>query len=360
MANITVIGCGQMGSAISFPAAYNGHKIRLVGTHLDEEIVKQGKETGIHKTLCKTTPEGKVGFKMPENDTFHYLDEFEGLLKDTDLLICGVSSFGIDWFCEKIIPLIPEDMPVLSITKGMIHTGDGKMISYPELFEETAAKLGKKISFNAVGGPCTSYELADNDPTEVTFCGRNEEQLRWLKSLFETPVYHVSLSTDVRGVECAVALKNAYALGVSLAVGLSYAREGKEIMHFNSQAALFQQSAREMSSLLEIVGCAPDNIYLGIGDLYVTIYGGRTRMIGTLLGEGMSFDAAMERLKGVTLESIVISGRTCDCIRKRVELGLSKAEDYPLLMHIGDLITSKASVNIPWADFEREFNDNLR
>ncbi len=355
MANITVIGCGQMGSAITFPAAHNGHKIKLVGTHLDTEIVKQGQETGIHKTLCKTTPEGKVGFKVPEGITFHYLEEFEECLKGADLLICGVSSFGIDWFCEKIIPLIPESLPVLSITKGMIHTGDGHMISYPELFEQTAAKLGKKISFNAVGGPCTSYELADDDPTEVSFCGRDEKMLRWLKSLFENDVYHVTLSTDVRGVECAVALKNAYALGISLAVGLSYAREGKEIMHFNSQAALFQQSAREMQGLLEIVGCDRDNLFLGIGDLYVTIYGGRTRMIGTLLGEGVSFEDAMNRLKGVTLESIVISQRTVECIEKRIELGLSKADDFPLLMHIGDLISSKTKVNIPWAKFEREF-----
>ena len=36
--------------------------------------------------------------------------------------------------------------------------------------------------------------------------------------------YHISLSTDVVGVECAVAMKNAYALGVSLAVGLAEKR----------------------------------------------------------------------------------------------------------------------------------------
>ena len=48
----------------------------------------------------------------------------------------------------------------------------------------------------------------------------------------------------------------------------------------------------------------------GAGDLYVTIYGGRTRRIGTLLGRGLSFQEAMVQLKGVTLESIVIATRT--------------------------------------------------
>ena len=36
--------------------------------------------------------------------------------------------------------------------------------------------------------------------------------------MFETDYYHVSISNDVIGVEAAVAMKNAYALGVTLAV----------------------------------------------------------------------------------------------------------------------------------------------
>ena len=36
-----------------------------------------------------------------------------------------------------------------------------------------------------------------------------------MRGLFQRDYYHISLSTDVTGVECAVALKNAYALGVT-------------------------------------------------------------------------------------------------------------------------------------------------
>ena len=83
---------------------------------------------------------------------------------------------------------------------------------------ESKLVLNKKLSINAIGGPCTSYELADKDHSVVTFCGHDIDTLRMLKRLFECPYYHISLSTDVVGVECAVALKNAYALGVSLAI----------------------------------------------------------------------------------------------------------------------------------------------
>ena len=62
----------------------------------------------------------KTSFKVPNDISFHDFEEFDALLSDTDLLLCGVSSFGVDWFCETIVPRIPEHLPVLSVTKGMI------------------------------------------------------------------------------------------------------------------------------------------------------------------------------------------------------------------------------------------------
>ena len=196
--------------------------------------------------------------------------------------------------------------------------------------------------------------VADRDPTVVTFCGRDISTLRWIKSLFETDFYHISLSTDVRGVECAVAMKNAYALGVCLAIGMSYRREGREFEHYNSQAALFGQAVREMSRLIGLCGGRADNIMLGAGDLYVTVFGGRTRKIGILLGSGMSFDEAMKKLTGVTLESVVIAGRTAVAVRELIAAGRALESDFPLILHVDDIIRRGEPVNIPWRAFETE------
>lgn len=343
MAIITVIGSGMMGSAIIFPAAENGHTVRIVGTPLDEKIIDHARVSGEHLTLKR---------KMPQGITYYKYEEFDKALEGAELLVSGVSSFGLDWFISNIIPKLPEQLPVLSVTKGMIHKGGGRLISYPEIFEEAT---DKKICFMAVGGPCTSYELADRDPTEVTFCGRDIEKLRWVKSLFECDYYHVSLSTDVRGVECAVAMKNAYALGVSLAIGLSYKREGAEKEHYNSEAALFGQAMREMTRLMDICEGDPYHLPLGIGDLYVTVFGGRTRKIGILLGQGMSFEDAMRELSGVTLESIVIATRTAEAVRELIKIGREKADNFPLLLHIDSIINGGHRVDIPWRAFESEF-----
>lgn len=280
MSIITIIGAGQMASALTFPATENNNEVRLVGTPLDRDIISTAKVTGFHSTLKRQLP--KIGID------YYQIEDVEEAIDGADVIICGVSSFGVDWFADNILPIIPSNIPVLSITKGMITEDNGEIINYPQYF---LSKLpcNKKLSINAIGGPCTSYELADKDNSEVVFCGDDINILRRLKSLFETYYYHISLSTDVVGVECAVALKNAYALGVSLAIGLAVGIDGLGKEHYNSQAALFGESIKEAKHLLKLIGGREENIIYFSGDLYVTVFGGRTRRIGTLLGQGFFF-----------------------------------------------------------------------
>jgi len=339
MSIITVIGAGVMGSAMSFPARENGHTLRLVGTMLDCKIIEHGKKSGYHLTLKRQLPEGV---------TFYQLEELELALENVDLIISGVSSFGVGWFAQEIIPRLPPEVPVLSITKGMFNLTDGSLLSYPKYYRQRAP--GRQ--FLAIGGPCTSYELADLDQTHICMCGENMETLRWAKGLLNTSFYHISLTTDVEGLECVVAMKNIYALAVTLAVGLSLKRDNT--LHYNSQAALFGQSVQEMRKLLDLFGYAQDNIVFGAGDLYVTVYGGRTRKIGTLLGQGYRFDEAMKELDGVTLESVVIATRTGEAVTTLIDAGKAKKEDFPLLLHVYDIITKELKVEIPWTTFEVE------
>jgi len=345
MSVIAYVGAGQMASALSFPVTENGHIVRLVGTHLDREIIESLREKGYHPTLKRDLPGSNV--------EYYQIEELKEALDGADAVLCGVSSFGVDWFLENVIPHIPDHMPVLSVTKGMVDMEDGSMITYPQYWQDKMPKE-RELKINAIGGPCTSYELADGDHSSVAFCGEDEKTLKFFREIFEAPYYHISLSTDVVGVECAVALKNAYALGVSLAVGLAMGEDGEGRLKYNSQAALFGQSVKEMKKILEIIGGGEENLIYGAGDLYVTIFGGRTRRIGTLLGQGHSFTEAMAKLEGVTLESIVIATRTARAVRRLAERGSVNLTDFPLLMHVDEIINEGKQVDIPWKAFTTE------
>ena len=347
MKTIVIIGSGMMGSALAFPARENGSTVRLVGTHLDREIIDTCRKTGRHPKFKKDFPAGVE---------YYQIEELSAALDGADFVICGVNSFGVAWFRDTILPVLPDGLPVISVTKGLQDTPEGKLLTYPDLWQQKLDELGKTNPICAIGGPCTSYELVAHDQTEVSFCGKNMEVLRMIKAAMATPYYHISLSTDVVGVESAVALKNGYALGIALTIGVNQRLYGRDSeLHFNSQAAVFGQAVREMQKLLTLQGAGTlDNLVLGAGDLYVTVYGGRTRLVGILLGRGLSIDEAKAELKGVTLESLVVSERVARAVRAKAARGEADLAEFPLLMHIDEIVTQGKPVDIPWEKFTFE------
>ena len=344
MSTVTIIGAGMMGSALAFPARENGHEVRLVGTHLDREIID---------ACIKTDKHPKFNREFPKGLKYYQIEQMEEAINGADMVIGGVSSFGVDWFGDFVLPKIPVETPVLSVTKGLVDMPDGTLLTYPEVWKRRLAEKGINRSINAIGGPCTSYELVAHDQTEVAFCGEDMAVLETLKSIMATDYYHITPTTDVTGIESAVALKNGYALCIALTIGVNQKNFGLESeLHFNSQAAVFGQSVREMYRLLDLQGGTTiENLAVGYGDLYVTVYGGRTRLVGILLGRGLNIDEAKAELNGVTLESLVVAERVARAVRVRIEKGELSASDFPLLLHAYDILTKKAPVNIPWDDF---------
>ena len=123
MAKITFIGAGQMASAITFPAFENGNEVRLVGSPLDAEIIDALRRDNFHPNLQRTLHTGIKYFKI---------NEVQEALAGADLVICGVSSFGVDWWADEILPILDENVPMMSVTKGLINLPDGQMIPYPK------------------------------------------------------------------------------------------------------------------------------------------------------------------------------------------------------------------------------------
>lgn len=343
MSIVTIIGSGMMGSALAFPARENGHEVRLVGTPLDREIIDAAIKTNQHLKFDRPFPAGMK---------YYQIEDMDAAVAGADFIIGGVSSFGVDWFGDYVLPRIPDSIPIITVTKGLQDEADGKLLCYPEVWQKKLEQLGKKNELNAIGGPCTSYELVAHDNTLVAFCGKNMKTLEMMKAVMTTDYYHIMTTTDVIGIEAAVALKNGYALGIALTIGENIQKSGNENeIHYNSQAGVFLEATREMEKLVRMQGGSANSFFTGIGDLYVTVYGGRTRKVGILLGKGLTIDEALAELKGVTLESLVVAGRVARALRIKATRGEIDLADFPLLMHVDDIITNKAKVDIPWEKF---------
>jgi len=347
MTTIGVLGSGIMATALAFPLADNGHEVRLVGTHLDREIIDSIKETGVHPGL---------GLEVPATVTAFQLEEAEEAFDEVNVVMSGVNSFGVRWAGEQLSSLLKPGMHVLSIAKGMEATESGDLRILPEVLAgEVPEDLRKQVSWSAIAGPSIAGEVAVRRDTCVVFTGRDAGVLEEMSDLFRTPYYHVWNSTDLMGVEVCAATKNCYALGAGFMDGILDREDGSEAKYRNYDygAALFGQATRELGQFMELLGGERETPYglAGVGDMFVTSMGGRNVKVGRLVGSGLRFSEAREKMPGVTLEGAAAIEVIGGALPKLTERGIIEEGNFPLMRHLHSVVALDQPLDMPWSTF---------
>jgi len=85
MANVAIAGAGIMGTAAAYPLSDNGHAVRHVGTHLDDDIIRSCLETRYHLTLKRELPAGVQPL---------FVEEMAQALAGTDVIVGGTVILG--------------------------------------------------------------------------------------------------------------------------------------------------------------------------------------------------------------------------------------------------------------------------
>ena len=84
-----------MGSAFAVPCLDNKNDVTIVGTHLEDSLIQSiNSNKYIHPAL-KT--------QLPKKIKFERFEKLQTVLKQNiDIIVCGVSSVGIEWFVKQI------------------------------------------------------------------------------------------------------------------------------------------------------------------------------------------------------------------------------------------------------------------
>lgn len=345
MAKVAVLGAGVMGTAMTIPLSDNGNEVRLIGTHLDDEIIDEILANQTHPRLRTL---------VPETVQPYHLHRLEAALDGIDLLILGVNSHGIQWATEILGPIIPENTPLVMIAKGLVGENNQLHI-LPEVLRRG---LPESTPIAAVGGPSIANELADRRHTSIVIAGSNVENLETYAATLRTPYYHIWTSTDTVGVEVSVAMKNIYAVGVGFVYG-QLEKDGlgeSGIPVHNPASAVFAQGLRETAYLVDYLGGDVSSVYSlpGAGDGFVTCQGGRNVQIGHRMGKGMSYKEATamykptERPEGPPLAIAI--GPT---VRNMISSGELDSDKLPLLCTLIDVFIDGKPFEIPWDAFFR-------
>ena len=342
MATILILGAGSMGTAFSFPCSDNNHQVTIVGTHLENDFIDKINFTKKHPTL---------NCEIQKNVKFSKFEKLgEEINKKIDLIVIAVTSKGIEWASKEISKVLKNNIPILVLTKGLaINDNNYEVLAHK--MERILRKNGiKETNISVAGGPCLAKDLAYKAHTSVVFANVDIKTAEKISKLVSTDYYHIFTSDDVIGVETCSAIKNIFSLAVGASQGLYNQATSEEKNYLNTAAALIQESIYEMIIFVEKLKGKKETVIglAGIGDLYVSTYGGRNSKMGKYLGQGMTYkEAKKTKMTNITVEGADLA----------LEIGKKVKKDFdsktlPLMISIINTICEEKPLKFDWKNFK--------
>ena len=347
MSKIVIIGAGAMGTAFAFPCLDNSHDISIVGTHLENDFIETVlKNQKLHPGLNTNIPDGINLIKFEKFDLIFNTN--------IDLIVLGISSKGIEWTADQLHRVYKDKkLPnILMLTKGLsIYKNDYELL-VNKLERLLASKGIKEVNISAVGGPCLATGLANRVHSSVVIANKNISIAKKIASMLSTNYYHTSYSNDLDGVEVSAAIKNIFSMAVGSAKGLcsnNITDEVREKNYLNTASALIKQSVQEMEIFVEHLNGKKETVkgLAGLGDLYVSSGGGRNSLMGSYIGQGMTFsEAKKNKMSNVTVEGADLA----------IEIGKKVNEDFdkkklPLMLGMINAIVEDKKLELDWQYF---------
>ena len=289
MAKVTVFGAGAMGTAIAMHLARSGNQTLLWASEFDQGILPALVDQRRHPALPEHLPDS-LRVLGPEG----LAEAAEGI----DIAVMGAHSGGARTLARIVVDGSGHLPLVVGVAKGL------EAETLKRMSEVYAEEVGHDLVVS-VGGPCLAGEVAQGLPCAVVFASQPTDSAQTAANAFRSPAYHVSVTNDLVGVEYCMVAKNVAAIGLGILDGLG---KGIGFEYRNAKAALFSQACGELVDLIVALGGRAETAtgLAGLGDALVTSLGGRNRLFGELLGDGVSPDEALNDLmkKGMTVEGV--------------------------------------------------------
>ncbi len=321
--NVSILGAGAMGAALTFPFSDAGCDVKLWATEHDTRILE---------LLEKGEEHPRIHAKLPENVRLLPPEKLREAV-DADIVVLAISTEGVMTIFERVADWIRGVL--VTVTKGLIESGED-VLTIPQAMWRIS-----NIDIVAITGPAIAREVAARRPTKVVLSGEKAEVVA---EAIRTDYFGVETTDDIVGAELTSALKNIYSIAIAWFAGYEKS-EGVEMS--NAKGVIAAKAIAEMADIVEASGGRRETVYglSGFGDLIATFKGGRNGMLGELLGMGYSIGEALEELarRGVGVVEGYYNARKAYKLAKKLERE-GKLYDPPLLRAIYDVLYEGASV----------------
>lgn len=254
---ILIIGGGSWGTAVAnYLAAVKQRKIKI---WLREADVAEN---------IRTRHENPVFLKdIKLSENLIPVTHLESEAEEADIVIFAVPSKFIRGVFKQLKGIIEKKKIIGNLSKGF-EASSLKTIS--QLAEEV---LGPPIldRWVTISGPSFARELANNYPTVVVACSRNQEIVEKVQTDFSSDVLRIYRTDDLTGIEVGGSLKNVMAIASGIVSGSGFG--------YNTTASLVTRGSMEISRFGIRLGARHETFWglAGIGDLMLTCFGPLSR-----------------------------------------------------------------------------------
>ena len=280
MSKVTFLGGGSFGTALAVVLAEKDNIVNIYNR--DKKVVD---EINIKRTNEKYMKD----LIIPENVTA-FVDISEAI-EGADYIVLSVPSHVIRSMCRSIKDILPKNIPIISIAKGIEEDSDKRLSSV--IREELQNPIV------VLSGPSHAEEIAMKLPTTLVSTSEDMKYAFEVQDLFMTPNLRIYTNDDIIGVEIGGAVKNVIALAAGVLEGLGYGD--------NTKAALMTRGMKEISRIGIVLGGKLETFYglTGMVDLIVTCTSkhSRNRRAGFLIGSGESLNEALSEV-GMVVEGV--------------------------------------------------------
>jgi glycerol-3-phosphate dehydrogenase (NAD(P)+) len=278
---IAYLGAGTWGFCLASLLGSRGYEVHL--WTLNPEFARALTETRQHPKLPHFKAHEKVIFTSDIKET----------LRGANLLVESVTSSGIRPVFERVLTLGGVSCPIILTSKGIEQNS---CLLLPEVVLQVLG-FHCRSQIGCISGPSHAEEVIHHLPTSVVCSAYTPEVMFLIQEVFTTPYFRIYPNADIHGVCFGGAMKNIIAIACGMSDGLGFGD--------NTKAALLTRGLHEIRKLSVTKGCNPETLngLAGLGDLCVTCLSklSRNYMFGRLLAEGLSVQAAKDRI-GMVVE----------------------------------------------------------
>ena len=247
------------------------------------------------------------------------------LLNDSDFLFIALPSQSI----REVLSAFKSSNANLEI----IIASKGIEISTLDMLSKVVEDKTACKNISVLSGPCFSDEVSQNLPTAVTFASKNRKSFNKVNSLFNKKNFRIYYSDDVIGCQIGGALKNIYAIGAGITLGLNLGE--------NAKSAFITRSFVEIMRFAKALGANEKTIFglSGLGDLILTCSSVKSR--NTKFGQLIS-TISLPNIEDILRSQEVTEGYfTLSAVKKIAD---QKEIDMPIATSIYNILYNKYAI----------------